>query len=286
MAITSVVSLKYIKTIIGLLDKPKESYGLAELKYFIKSDNLPIQSDRNIMIKFHLLQNVNAVSYIGKFVDNYSAGNQVYGTTNGTTETYVYSEPYRYCDALGRVRKIGLTLFENAVFLPKEFPRVTTSTTFNTPLTKSLVSENFFNTGDDKDAREGYEFNVTGTLESDNEDILIYSLEGNIDSVSLITNDPATLNSETTFEDLTIVNTTYGINVSNNDYSLEIAVSIPVSAFADLENASIALWSANNNSGSAILKIILRNYEKVLVGSNYIIKFYAVASQYEQYKSN
>lgn len=284
MAINNIVSSNYIASVVGMISVPATAYARVDIKYFIKPNGLAIQSDRALLVKCHLLTSDNLVTYIGRFVDNYSAGNQIYGVTDTTAGTsYVYSEPYRYCDSLGKTRKLGVTLYKSATFLAKEFPKITDNTIFINPLTKSKSIEGVFSAGDDKDSREGYEFNITASLESNTEDILIYSCEGIIDAISLTDNDPDSLNLSTTLDSLTLLDSGGTITMSTSDKSVDFKISIPKSRLTSPGITPIVLW--NKTGDYPILKIILRNYTYTEETTNYVIHFYAVSSQYGLYKT-
>lgn len=257
------VSMLYNDMVFGLTPRENEAYLIVDMKYFVKPNGLPIQSDRKALVKLHLLSNDKNVSYIGKFVDNYSAGNQIF-----LQSQFNYAEPFRYCDSLGKVRKISFEMHQASriSFDRRLFPDASTAQINqggSSLYVATLPNENTFQQGDDKDAREGYEFNITSSVESSTPDILFFSAKRHITHYTYLNNDPDTLDENTSFENLQ-TNTIYDVAT----YPIGTATLNPkVRSFyirfpqTDLNvGKPVALWYYEEGLDTPILKYILKNY--------------------------
>lgn len=194
---------------------PSEAYAVATMSYLVKSTGAPLQSDRKALVKLHMVRSGTSLSYIGRFVDNYSAGNQTF-----LQSSYNYSQPFRYCDSLGKVRKLGVDLYRNVVFQPRNFPDASHDITPSGQLLSCPFSELVFTSGDDKDAREGYEFNFAGYLETADNLILVFNTGYYAEQLWVLTNDPTTLDENTRIEDLRYSKAITFFGVENGSYPL------------------------------------------------------------------
>jgi len=283
----------YIDSIVGYSNQPSEAYGKATMDYFIRPNGVPIQDSRRGFIRFHLLKSANSISYIGRFVDNYSAGNQVWYQSG-----YNYVQPFRYCDALGKTRKLSLEVFSRLdnIQLAKQ-PDADFATLRWQDRLLNASSPTEFSVGDDKDAREGYEFNITASLEPTTPDILVYSASFQITHMATLSNDPSELNRLTQISDLEILEIVPKvIGVSSplstvRTYTIYIKASSPNFVPGV---TPIALFHRSSSSND-VLKLILRNYTWSIVtdpahpdtdqGQYYIILFSAVATRYGQWEN-
>lgn len=262
-----------------------------KMKYFIQKNGVPIQQDRNALLKLHLLTNNNQVSYIGRFVDNYSAGNQVWYQGN-----YNYVEPFRYCDSLGKVRKMQLGLYLGVNFLPQYFPDADRATSGGELILSTSLDENVFSQGDDKDSREGYEFNITANIESDTPNIIIYDVSRPINTTWLLRNDPDTLTQETMIEDLVSSHTgtpPHTISVgTGNTRTYNIMIGLVGSSVNP--NEAIALLNYNEDQKEYTLVAILKNYPYYIKtnplpgyeGDFYYTDLHAIATRYGKWEEN
>lgn len=283
---------QYVDMCMGFNAQPSELYGRALLKYFVKPNGVPIQEDLLVLVKFHLLKSPNGLTYIGKFVDNYSAGNQVWREDN-----YNYSQPFRYSDSLGKTRSLQLEVFPSlGVYDIKKFPDVagTTVNYSNMLVNTREPNDEIFRPGDDKDAREGYEFNVTGAVEALTPDILVFSAATQATHISVLLNDPDNLNINTLFSDLQFWYTgAIGLLESSHYNRLrKYTILIPIDNVANVPEpgrSPIAIWSQEGDKNT--IKYILKNYSYRVVtnprvgytGKYMEVVFYAAASRYGQY---
>lgn len=282
---------KYIDLMTGFTPRDREMIAKVKMKYFVQQNGVPIQQDRNALLKLHLLTNSNQVSYIGKFVDNYSAGNQIWYQGG-----YNYVEPFRYCDSLGKVRKMQLGLYLGVNFLPRYFPDADRATTGGELILSTSMSENVFSQGDDKDSREGYEFNITANIESDTPNIIIYDVSRPINTTWLLRNDLETLTQETTIEDLVYSHSgtpPHTISVgTRNTRTYNIMIGLVGSSVNP--NEAIALLNYDENQKEYTLVAILKNYPYYIKtnplpgyeGDFYYTDLHAIATRYGKWEEN
>ena len=74
-------------------------YALLRLKY-IQNDNEIV---KNVLMRIAKLESRFNLVLTGKFLDNYSAGNQKYLGSIGTTYNLEFTQPYKYTDYAGKV---------------------------------------------------------------------------------------------------------------------------------------------------------------------------------------
>lgn len=276
-----------VDSVVGLSKLKNQTFAKVGIKYLIKPDGTAIQSEREAILKLHLIKSDNIQSYIGSFVDNYSAGNQVFYEGD-----FNFAEPYRYSDALGKTRKLSVELYEDCDFELKNFPNAK-GAAFSNLLAKTPFTEEY-QVGDYKDTREGYHFNITTSLESADKDILIFSTAKTIGNMGILNNDKNSLNLSTRFEDLSfssilpLVAATDTISGYNGTLIRKYRLIIPESRIRDIENQAICLFASPDKEKSG-LSIILRNFPYKLIstasGPQYEINFYAVASSYGQHEN-
>lgn len=287
---------QYLDMVIGFATKPNQLYAQIILRYFVKTDGSAIQPDRVALLKLHLLRNKNQTSYIGKFVDNYSAGNQTW-----YYDGWNYAEPFRYCDALGKVRKLQVVLYRNTTVVPRLFPDATSAATSTVPLISTVETsliETKFLQGDDKDSREGYEFNITASVESDDDDIIVFDTTRTITHKWILSNDPDSLDHNTTLGDLRTTSTNAYPNpvASGPGYTRAYTISLTPTFNATFEPGitPVALINEDRVTKEQTLVMILKSYPYTIrtdiqgqvPPSLYCTTLYAIATRYGKWENN
>ena len=262
---------KYLSMVLGWEEAPKEIFGLAELTYAHE-----IQSDREAIFKLHKLTDQRVLMYIGKWVDNYSAGNQVVEASTG-----MYNQPYRYSDSTGKVQTIRYEVFKNIDFDIRKYPHDPDALTFNKLLGSD--TQQSFESGDLKDAREAYEFNITGSIEDASDDeILIFSTRGLITHLAILSNDPASLSYATKFTDLQfkqVIQQALVLEAPTGETEVRtFRIKVPASYFDGYTNEAIALYYGAGQTEPA-LKYIFKEPYLHREGSDMILEFYAIPTR-------
>lgn len=288
----------FIDMLAGFKNKPRQLYGKADFTYFVRPNGVPIQSPRSAVIKMHLLATDTQITYVGKCVDNYSAGNQVW-----YVGSYNYAEPFRYCDSLGKVETVIFTLYTGVSFNAAKFPAANSlQQPGNVIVTTNAVGATF-KQGYNKDAREGYEFNITGVTESVVEDIVFISSKGTPKYCWFLDNDIHTLNETTQLKDLIVVHQNdlpqHTVPFTESSGTSPIRrYRIPIAIDEEDDHLvlpptrkPIAILGEDEN-GEVFIKLILKNYttsrgnfSSVGYPSLYVTTLYAIATPYGQHEN-
>lgn len=220
------VSVEMLKIAMGWQDTPRDLIAEFTLNYITTPSGLPTEPERKLLAKLHKWNTSRGIFYLGSWNDNYGAGNQLI-----TYNNLVYSQPVRYTDTLGKVKSIQYKLWNEAQYDVTIFPEAS-ALTYTPP--RALIN-NYEDgltkgTGNNKDAREAYEFMFGFELASHSvEDNRIISFAGNkaINKIGFTRNIKNSLTELTRLEDINLVKV-YDIASLNNDNISTLTVTFRV----------------------------------------------------------